>query len=231
MKKEEIHLGDINRWFFGQARPEFMIEVFIRTILIYLFLLLIVRVMGKRLSGQLTLTEMSIFITLGAIVSPVMQLPDRRLLFGVIGLLCAFIFQRGLTLWGFKNENVEHVTQGKMSMLIKDGIIDLEELSKTRVTRQQLFSMLREKKIQNLGKVKRAYLEACGIFSVFQTDEDKPGLPLYPHTDPGILHLQHEYNSSFKACCSCGHLQKVPNESTTCEVCNSNEWSRAYTAN
>src|SRR6476659_4263861 len=74
MEKDEIHFGDIKRWLFGDAPPEFMIEVFIRTILIYLFLLLIVRLMGKRMSGQITLTEMAVMITLGAIVSPAIQL-------------------------------------------------------------------------------------------------------------------------------------------------------------
>lgn len=112
MKKEEIYFWDIKRWLFGHAPPEFMIEVFIRTILIYLFLLLVVRLLGKRMAGQMTLSELAVMLTLGALVSPVMQLPDRGILFGVLVLICALIFQRGLNLWAFKNEKVEHVTQG-----------------------------------------------------------------------------------------------------------------------
>lgn len=138
MKKEEIHFGDIKRWLFGQAPPEFMIEVAIRTILIYLFLLLIVRLMGKRMAGQMTLSEMAVMLTLGAIVSPVMQLPDRGILFGVLVLICALIFKRGLNLWEFKDEKVEKAAQGELSLLVKDGIINLEELEKSNVTKQQL---------------------------------------------------------------------------------------------
>src|SRR5215210_3002625 len=119
MKKEEIHLGDIKRWLFGQTPPEFMIEVAIRTLLIYVILLLVVRLFGKRMTGQITLVELAVMVTLGAIVSPVMQLPDRGILFGVIALFVALLFQRGLNLVAFKNEKVEHVTQGTLTLLIK----------------------------------------------------------------------------------------------------------------
>ena len=228
MKKEEIHLGDIRRILFGQAPPEFMIEVFIRTAIIFIVLLLIVRLMGKRMSGQITITELAVMVTLGAIVSPVMQLPDRGLLFGVVVLTVSLLFQRYINLWGFKNEKVEKATQGRMSLLVKDGILNLEELEKTRVTKQQLYSMLREKKIHNLGKVKRAYLEACGILSVFETDDNKAGLPLLPSKDKDIIKIQKGLDASVKACCNCGHVQNVSNENTSCEICTSNDWSKAY---
>lgn len=186
MKPEEIHLGDLKRILFGQTPPQFMLEVAIRTILISLALLIVVRLLGKRMSGQITLVELSVMITLGAIVSPVMQLPDREIVFGIIGLSVAVLFQQGINLWGFKNEKIEKIAQGEMSLLIKDGTLILEEMEKTQITKQQVFSMLREEKIPNLGKVKRAYLEACGIFSVYETEETKPGLPVFPVSDPVI---------------------------------------------
>jgi uncharacterized membrane protein YcaP (DUF421 family) len=230
MKKEEIHLGDINRWLFGQTTPEFMIEVAIRTVIIYLILLVVVRLMGKRMSGQITLTELTVMITLGAIVSPVMQLPDRGLFFAVTVLLVALIFQRDLNLWGFKNEKVERITQGTMSLLIKDGKLELDEMEKTQITKQQVFAMLREKKISNLGKVKRAYLEACGIFSVYETEETRPGLPVFPSSDPIIKNILQESEDSIMACCNCGYVQKVGNNHTACESCNSKDWSKAYSS-
>lgn len=228
MKKEEIHFGDIKRWLFGQAPPAFMIEVFFRTVLIYLFLLLIVRLMGKRMAGQITLSELAVMLTLGAIVSPVMQLPDRGILFGVLGLLCALIFQRGLNLLAFKNQKVEHITQGTLSLLVKDGMLNLEELEKANVTKQQVFAMLREKKIQNLAKVERAYLEACGVFSVYENNEAKAGLPIFPSSDQVILSTQKEFDSNMMACCACGHVQQITNKNTPCEICSSKGWSKAY---
>ena len=88
--------------------------------------------------------------------------------------------------------------------------------------------MLREKNIYNLAKVERAYMEACGILSIYQTDMVKPGLPTFPDFDKPIQKMQFEVDSNTKACCVCGHVQQVQNGTTTCEICNSNDWSKAY---
>jgi uncharacterized membrane protein YcaP (DUF421 family) len=231
MKKEEIHFDDINRWLFGMAPPEFMIEVFIRTILIFVFLLLIVRVMGSRMAGQMTLTELAVMITLGAIVSPAAQLPDRGILFGILALIGALIFQRGLNLWAFKNEKVEKITQGKFSLLVKDGQLNLEELDKTKISRQQLYAMLREKQIYNLGKLDRVYLEACGLLSIYKMNEVKPGLPISPGSDQAILDIQKHVDSGIMACENCGHVQNLHEAEPACEVCHSEAWSEAYIEN
>jgi uncharacterized membrane protein YcaP (DUF421 family) len=230
MEKEEMHLGDIKRILFGQMPPSFILEVAIRTFFIYIILLIILRLMGKRMNGQITIIELAVMITLGAIVSPVMQLPDRGLLFGVLVLIVALVFQRGLNLWGFKNEKVEKLTQGEMSLLIKDGTLILEELAKTHITRQQVFSMLREKKIQNLGKVKRAYLEDCGVLSVFPMQQVKPGLPLFPSKDPGIRNIEKKMPDHTMACLNCGHVQQIATDDTPCDACDGQEWTEAYLA-
>lgn len=228
MKKEDIHFGDLSRWLFGQTPPVFMIEVIIRTILIYILLLFVVRQMGKRMAGQTTLTEMAVMITIGAIVSPVMQLPDRALLFGVIALGCTYTFQQGINYWAFRRRRIEEITQGRISLLVKDGELMLDEMRKTRVSRQQLYSILREKNIYNLARVERMYLEACGVFSIYETNKKISGLPVTLPTDPTMLSLQVISDGGRKACCNCGHVQIVSNDETPCEICHATEWGNAY---
>lgn len=229
MKKEEIEFGDIKRWLFGNAPPEFLIEVLIRTLIIYLFLLFVVRLMGKRMTGQITLTELSVMVTLGAIVSPVMQMPDKGILYGILVLTCAYVFQRGINLWGFKNEKIEKLTQGTLSIIIRDGILDLAELKRLRISKHQLFSILREKKIQNLGEIKRAYWEACGVCSVFKADKAQAGMPTLPVEDHTIFKIQHELNHGLKVCGNCGHVQDMNVQGARCTVCYSHNWKKAYT--
>ena len=77
MKKEEIQLWDWYRIMISNAPVEFMFKVFIRTVLIYLVLLVVMRLLGKRLNTHVSLLDMAIMVTLGAIISPGMQLPDR----------------------------------------------------------------------------------------------------------------------------------------------------------
>src|SRR3954466_6809645 len=110
MKKYEIHLADWQRMLFGQAPPIFLLEVFVRTLIIYVFLLFVLRWLGKRMSGQLTILEMAVMLTLGAIVSVAMQIPDRGLTLSMLVLFCTLAFQRGLSLWGIKSARIEELT-------------------------------------------------------------------------------------------------------------------------
>lgn len=94
MDKDQIHLSDIYRILFGEAPVQFLLEVLIRTIIIYCILLVVIRLLGKRMSGQLTSIEMAVMLTLGAIVSVPMQDPARGLLQGVLLLALVLIFQK-----------------------------------------------------------------------------------------------------------------------------------------
>jgi uncharacterized membrane protein YcaP (DUF421 family) len=176
MKEDEVQAWDWDRILFGQTPAVFIVEVFIRTLFIYLLLLVILRLLGKRMDGQLTLTEMAVMVTFGAIVAVPMQLPDKGLLSGIIALVYALIFQRGLNWLTVKNKALEDITQGTLSILVKDGLIQLNEMQKARISKQHLFTELRGQKIYNLGKVKRLYFEACGMMNPYLEHADKPGL-------------------------------------------------------
>jgi uncharacterized membrane protein YcaP (DUF421 family) len=231
MKKEEIHLEDIGRILFGQAPPIFLLEVFVRTLFIYVLLLLIVRWLGKRMSGQLTIMELAVTLTLGAIVSVPMQMPDRGLLQGVLLLLCAVGFQRGISWLGVKSGKFEDLSHGKTSMLIKDGMLQLEQMEKDSISRQQVFSELRQEKIFNLGTVDRLYLEASGLFSVYKAKQPRPGLSIYPPDDRDIFENTDKVGTSVPnqvmlACNSCGYIKNSAEEGN-CPVCGNKNWINA----
>lgn len=227
MKKEEIHLWDIKRILLGQTPPEFLLEVFIRTLIIYLATLLILRWLGKRMSGQLSITEIAVMITMGAIVSVPMQMPDRGILQGLVALLVAAIFLRGLHWLSFKNNKIEKLSQGDLILLVKDGVLQEEQMKKSRISRQQLFAELRSKKIYQLGKVKRMYLEACGLFSVYEEKAVKSGLSVLPPSDTEIFSWQKASPDNIQACCHGGNVQTLRNEEEECRHCGHVEWSKA----
>ena len=152
MKPQLIHFGDWKRILLGNVPPEFLLEVVFRSILILLAFLFVARLLGKRMNGQLTITELSVMLTLGAIILPIMQLPDRGILQGLVILVCALSFQRGLTWLDFKSKRVEQITQGKESILIVDGVLQLDALAATRLSKQQIYAVLRGEKIIISGK-------------------------------------------------------------------------------
>lgn len=225
MKKQEIHLGDINRILFGQAPPVFLLEVLIRTLLTYIILLVVVRWLGKRMSGQLTIMEMAVMLALGAIVSVAMQVPDRGILLSVIVLLVTVSFQRGFGYLGFKSAKVEKVIHGDVNILVKEGIMQLPEMQFCRISKQQLFGQLRCSGIYHLGKVRRVYLEASGAFSIYPAKTDHPGLSVLP---PGERELfGAKLQEGLEACINCGVVRKKESENRPCMDCHCTSWEAA----
>jgi len=110
-------------------------------------------------------------------------------------------------------------------LLVKDGIIYTEEMNNARITRQQLFEVIREKEIYNLGNVERVYLEACGIFSVYQREKQFAGLSILPPGDTSVFN-ERPTAEGFSACKNCGYTAKLTAD-TTCPSCGKIEWEKA----
>lgn len=226
MNKEDI-TWNWQRVLFGQTPPAFLLEVFIRTLIIYMILLIVLRILGKRMDGQMTLTEMAVVVTFGAIVSVPMQQPDKGLILGVIALTLAAVFQRGFNWLNIKNEKIEELSQGTMSVLVKDGLIQLDAMKRTGLSKQHLFAVLRREKIFNLGNVKRVYFEACGIFSVYPDAHGRPGLPTFPSNELEFVHTQSNVDQSQIACCNCGYVMSADKRKAPCDNCGELNWIEA----
>ena len=111
---------------------------------------------------------------------------------------------------------------------MKDGMLDVNALLDTHISRPELFKELRSKNIYQLGKVKRVYIEASGDMSIYQSDDEKPGLSVLPSSDEAIQQLNKEAGNNLKACCCCGNVQTVTDtEQTQCDNCHSIDWSNA----
>jgi uncharacterized membrane protein YcaP (DUF421 family) len=224
VEKDEIYISDLKRIFFGNAPPEFLLEVLIRTIIIYITVLFVVKLLGKRMSGQITTIEMAIFIMLGAIIGSPIQIPERGILTGILILFCTLLFQRCVNILSYKHERIEQLITGKASLLVKDGILQLKEMKTANVSAQQIFSLLRAKEIHQLGEVKRVYLEACGMFSVYKNSEPPAGLSVSPPEDPEIFYDEAK-DQKLIACPICGNTTNRSNSS--CSVCGNKRWVNA----
>ncbi|MBX0288844.1 DUF421 domain-containing protein [Hymenobacter sp. HSC-4F20] len=228
MKKEDIHLGDWQRILFGDAPAAFTVEVLVRTLLIYVIFLLIMRLMGKRMNAQLTITELAVMVSLGAIVSVPMQIPNRGLLPAVVLLLVVLFFQRGLNWLALKKRKTEVLLQGDVTLLAKNGVLQVEQLRAESVSHEQLYAQLRAKKITHLGEVKRVYMEADGSFSVFRQDPPQPGLSVLPEQDQKLRDSQSQPASAPQVCNYCGHLATPSDHSgRRCPTCGHEDWVAA----
>jgi uncharacterized membrane protein YcaP (DUF421 family) len=227
MHQTLFQLFDWKRIVFGDAPPEFLAEVFFRTILMYIVLLLTLRLLGKRMNAQLSIMEFAVMISLGAIVSLPMQSPERGVLDGAVLLLLILAFQRWLGLLSFKSRKVGELVNGRMSTLVKDGILQTNIMKQEGITKGQLFAQLRHKQIIQLGELDRVYLEAHGVFSIFPSRSPKPGLSTLPEKDDAYLDAQQRENG-LCVCAYCGTVVKESSgKSHECPNCHHRQWTHA----
>ncbi|RXK86450.1 YetF domain-containing protein [Filimonas effusa] len=226
MKKEAIKLSDIKRILIGEAPFEFLLEVLLRTGIIYCVLLLTVRLLGKRMSGQLTITELAVMILMGAIVSAPMELPERGIMQGFAILILILLLHQGVTWLEVKFKKVELVTQGIPKMLVADGVIQTAVLAHVQISKDQLFAVLRGQAIYNLGKVKRVYLETCGKFTIYKFKASKAGLSVLP-PEEGRDNTMQQVKEGNESCSVCGYTREVKEAVASCPNCFNNSWEWA----
>lgn len=224
MDKEDIELGDWHRLLIGDNPWGFTLEVLGRTLVIYVCLVIVMRLLGKRMNAQLTIMNLAVMLMLGGIASVPMQAFDRGLLPGIILLVSILLLHKGITLLINKKRNIEILTQGKISLLIKNGVIDIDKLQSMRISKDQLFSVLRAKDVRHLGQVKKLYSEADGHFSLFKLTETRPGLTVFPRSEEG-LPPEDRYVEDHKACAYCGNvIEKSHKGDMTCNNCGNEDW-------
>lgn len=210
----------------GQAPLAFLLEAVLRTLVVYVVLVVAMRLLGKRMNAQLSVAELSVMIMLGGIVSVPMQIPDRGLLHGVLVLACLVGLYRGINWLAFKYRRVERLTQSGLEILVVDGVLDLQGLARTRLSRQQLFANLRAANIEQLGQVKRAYLEACGTFSIYEQAPPRPGLSVLPDKDAAIRRAE-PTDAPVQAGQQCGHPEAISHQPAHCPHCGHGQWAPA----
>ncbi|WP_437655893.1 DUF421 domain-containing protein [Sorangium sp. So ce1182] len=221
MKEQEIVPWDVKRILLGQTPAAFLLEVLVRTAVVYLALLVVVRLLGKRMSGQITILEMGVMLSLGAIVSVPFLTPDRGIVIGVLLLVAILALQHGVSWWGTRSPKVELLSQGRATPLVRDGVILLDELERAAISREQLFATLRGKQVEHLGQVKRLYLEACGLFSVLRAQEPRPGLAVVCPSDLALF----EHDRSQSVCSTCGNPgDRAAPKGAPCARCGHREW-------
>lgn len=226
--QQDTQLSEWHRIFIGNAPIEFLIEVLIRSVFLYLFLLVILRVMGKRMASQIGRTEMAAVASLAAAVGIPLMNPDRGLLTGLVMAMTIVLLQIWVARKSARNETFEKISQDGIEPLVIDGVMDLKKMKQNRITQERLFAQLRTAKQHHLGNVRALYLEANGLFSLLLHEQPKPGLPVIPANDVTFL-LRHTRPTTLYACKSCGYIKQETTYQDNCPCCEANEWMVAVT--
>ncbi|HET9957042.1 MAG TPA: YetF domain-containing protein [Polyangiaceae bacterium] len=226
MEPQKISVLEWHRLLMGTTPAAFLLEMLVRCLVVYTFFVLIVRVLGKRMSGQVANLELGVMITLGAIVSVPLQVAERGIVPALV-LLLAVLALHQLLSWGTARYfKMEQLVQGHAKLLTKNGELMLDELREVGMSQEQLFSVLRSEKLRHLGEVKRVYLEACGTFSIIRNPTPHPGLSVLPRWDTPLQN-RIPRAEELCACRFCGHVVLGSESETACARCSRTEFTAA----
>ncbi len=154
-----------------------MLINFVRAIIIYILVLIVMRLMGKREIGQLQPFELVISIMIADLASIPMTDPGVPIFNGLVPILGLLAMHLLITVLNIKSVNIRKITCGKPTILVYRGKIDEEALRKERFTVSELQERLRGKEIFNLGDVEFAILETNGEVSVIQKPNKRNTIP------------------------------------------------------
>ncbi|MFC6665763.1 DUF421 domain-containing protein [Deinococcus radiopugnans] len=184
MSGPEIIPFDWQRIWLGDAPPLFLLEIVFRTVVIFVWLLFLLRLTGKRGLAQLSALELVIVIALGSAAGDPLFYPEVPLLHAMLALALVVGFQRVLARLVVRSERVEAFMEGQPVELVRDGVFSMAALERANLSREDLFEKLRAQGVLQLGEVRRAYFEQDGHLTVFRHDADPPpGLPVAPPWD------------------------------------------------
>lgn len=148
--------------------------IFLRTILIYFVIVIIMRMMGKREIGKLSVFDLVVSIMIAEMAVIVIEDAKRPMLEGLVPMLTLVIIQIGIALISLKSQKIRYLIEGKPAILIDKGEIQVSEMKKMRYNLDDLLIQLREKNIANVADVEFAILEPSGKLSIFPKEEKAP---------------------------------------------------------
>ena len=154
-----------------------MLITFFRSILIYIFVLVVMRLMGKREIGQLQPFELAIAIMIADLASIPMTDPGIPISNGIISILGLLVMHLIISIINMKSMKAREIICGRPTILIYRGKIDEKALKRERFTINELEERLRGNNVTSLGDVEYAILETSGQVTVIQKPEKRNTIP------------------------------------------------------
>jgi uncharacterized membrane protein YcaP (DUF421 family) len=223
MKQLPVALFSWNDLLLNDLNLAFAAEIVVRTLVMFVFVLVLLRSSGKKGVRQLSIFEVAIIISLGSAAGDPMLNKESALIPSLLVFAVILGLYRLLTYFSAKNMKVEELLEGVPMYVIEDGVFTLEEEGDSNFAKDEFFAEMRAVNIEHVGQVRTALLETNGqvSFCYYPDAEVKPGLPVYPKL----------YNTRSKeiqsrglyACTYCANVTEL-SQSAPCSRCQKEEW-------
>ena len=206
---------------------EFILEILYRTCIMFLVILLVLRLSGRRGVRQLTLFEVAIILGMGSAAGDPMFQEDIPIIHGVIVLFTIVLLYKIITWSSSKWTYLHELLEGKTMVVVRDGEFEMKHENDADFSQMEFFTELRNQSIEHLGQVRYALLEPDASLSVlyYADDQVKYGLPLFPDKFKPIKDLPQNQPC---ACMYCGHVKwGLSTMDEVCPRCKHQKWTLA----
>lgn len=145
-----------------------MFTTVLRTLLLYILVMVAMRLMGKRQIGDMQPAELVVTILISEIASIPIQDTSQPVFISITAIFALVAFEIVVTIITMKSNLINNITNGKSAIIIKKGKVLQSQLRKMRITIADLMELLRGQGIFDLNEVSYAVLETNGTLSVLQ---------------------------------------------------------------
>ena len=163
-----------------------MIISIIRAALLYTFIILAIRIMGKRQISELQTSELVVTLLISDIAAIPMQDTAQPLVSGIVPIAVLVIAEIVVSALMVKHSGFRKAVCGSPIILINDGKVDQKQMRRLRITIEDLFEQLRQKDVFSLQDVAYAIMETNGKISVIKKPEKETEMLQLHVPDKGI---------------------------------------------
>lgn len=151
-----------------------MIITITRTIILYIFVTLGIRLMGKRQIGEMQPNELVVTLLISEIAAIPLQDTSQPILNGVVAIFMLVILEILISVISMKSLFMRKIMNGKSAVIIKNGVIDQQMMKSVRMTVLDLVELLRGQNVFDISTVAFAVLEVNGNLSVLLKSSEQP---------------------------------------------------------
>lgn len=147
--------------------------IIFRTFFFYFFIVFVYRVMGKREVGQLGIIDLIVSVLIAELVAISLDNTKDSIFMAIIPITFLVVCQIGMAFLSLNKKSVREIFDGKPSLIINNGKINIKEMIRQRYNLDDLLTQLREENFKSISEVDYAILETSGKLSVFKKEKDK----------------------------------------------------------
>lgn len=149
------------------------LNTILNTALIYLFIIVGIRLLGKKELGQLSITDFIFIMLVSEVVGNAMLASNESLLGGIIAATTLMLLNWGLRLWVDRSSRFRMLMEGRPAILIRKGVLNEKLMKKNNINIEELEQACRENGISDLSTIAIAILEVDGKISILKDENFK----------------------------------------------------------